>query len=49
VPGRLPRGQAFAEFLNKYAPQAGPVTLHPEESAVRAATSGGGHAMEGKE
>jgi formate dehydrogenase major subunit len=49
VPGRLPRGKAFDEFLNKYAPQAGPVTLHPEESAVRAATSGGGHAMEGKE
>jgi formate dehydrogenase major subunit len=49
VPGRLPRGKAFAEFLNKYAPQAGPVTLHPEEPAVSAATSGGGLAMEGKE
>src|SRR5262249_7776578 len=24
VPGRLPRGRAFAEFLNKYAPQTGP-------------------------
>ncbi len=35
VPGRLPRGKAFDEFLNKYAPQAGPVTLHPEEPAVR--------------
>ena len=30
VPGRLPRRRAFAEFLNKYAPQAGPVILHPE-------------------
>jgi formate dehydrogenase major subunit len=49
VPGRLPRGKAFAEFLNKYAPQSGPVTLHPEESSVRAAASGGGHATEGKE
>ena len=31
VPGRLPRGPAFAEFLNKYAPQTGPTILHPEE------------------
>jgi formate dehydrogenase major subunit len=49
VPGRLPRGKAFAEFLNKYAPQGGPVTLHPEEPAVSATTSGGGLATEGKE
>jgi formate dehydrogenase major subunit len=49
VPGRLPRGPAFAEFLNKYAPQAGPVILHPEETSVRGGKSGGGHAMEGKE
>jgi formate dehydrogenase major subunit len=49
VPGRLPHGKAFAEFLNKYAPQAGSVILHPEESSVRAAASGGGHATEGKE
>jgi formate dehydrogenase major subunit len=49
VPGRLPRGKAFAEFLNKYAPQGGPVTLHPEEPPVSATTSGGGHATEGNE
>ena len=49
VPGRLPRGKAFAEFLNKYAPQGGPVTLHPEEPRVSATTSGGGLATEGKE
>jgi formate dehydrogenase major subunit len=49
VPGRLPRGPAFAEFLNKYAPQAGPVILHPEETSVRGDKSGGGHATEGKE
>jgi formate dehydrogenase major subunit len=49
VPGRLPHGRAFAEFLNKYAPQAGPITLHPEEPPVGADTSGGGHATEGKE
>ena len=49
VPGRLPRGAAFTEFLNKYAPQAGPVILHPEERSFRGGKSGGGHAMEGKE
>src|SRR5258708_940482 len=49
VPGRLPHGPAFAEFLNKYAPQAGPTILHPEEPVVSAATSGGGHATERKE
>jgi len=48
VLGRLPRGPAFAEFLNKYAPQAGPTILHPEEAAG-AQSSGGGHATEGKE
>jgi formate dehydrogenase major subunit len=49
VPGRLPRGPAFAEFLNKYAPQSGPMILHPEERSFRGGKSGGGHAMEGKE
>jgi len=49
VPGRLPRGPAFAEFLNKYAPQGGPTILHPEERSFRKGQSGGGHAMEGKE
>jgi len=49
LPGRLPRGPAFAEFLNKYAPQSGPTILHPEERSFRKGVSGGGHAMEGKE
>jgi len=49
VPGRLPRGPAFTEFLNKYAPQAGPVILHPEEQSFRRGKSGGGLAMEGKQ
>jgi formate dehydrogenase major subunit len=49
VPGRLPRGRAFAEFLNKYAPQTGPPVLHPEEPQRGVATRGGGLAMEGKE
>ena len=49
VPGRLPRGRAFAEFLNKYAPQTGPPILHPEEPQRGARSRGGGLAMEGKE
>jgi formate dehydrogenase major subunit len=49
VPCRLPRGRAFAEFLNKYAPQDGPMILHPEEPPPHVSKSGGGHAMEGKE
>jgi len=49
VPGRLPRGLAFAEFLNKYAPQTGPPVLHPEEPQRRVTARGGGLAMEGKE
>jgi hypothetical protein len=49
VPGRLPRGRAFAEFLNKYAPQTGPPVLHPEEPQRGVTMRGGGLAMEGKE
>jgi len=47
VPGRLPRGRAFAEFLNKYAAQDGMTNLHPEEPPVGVGRSGG-HAIEGK-
>jgi formate dehydrogenase major subunit len=50
VLGRLPHGRAFAEFLNKYAPQTDSPVLHPEEPARHWTTSGGGgHAIEGKE
>jgi hypothetical protein len=49
VPGRLPRGRAFPEFLKKHAPQTGPPVLHPEEPQRGVATRGGGLAMEGKE
>jgi len=49
VPGRLPRGRAFAEFLNKYAPQTGPPILHPEEPPRGAGAAGSALAMEGKE
>jgi formate dehydrogenase major subunit len=49
VPGRLPRGPEFVEFLNKYALQTGPMNLHPEEPLVSGAKIGSGLAMEGKE
>jgi len=45
----LPGGRAFADFLNKYAPQTGPPVLHPEEPRRSVTTRGGGLAMEGKE
>ncbi len=31
VPGRLPRGPAFEEWIKKYVPQGGPANLHPEQ------------------
>ena len=49
VPGRLPRGRAYAEFLNRYAPQTGPPVIHPEEPQRDVSSRGGGLAMEGKE
>src|SRR5207244_11483759 len=48
VPGRLPRGPAFAEFLNKYAPQAGSMILRPKEPHG-AQSSGAGPATRGKQ
>jgi formate dehydrogenase major subunit len=49
VPGRLPRGSAFMDFLNNYASEAGPTNLHPEEPPIGVGKSGGGHASEGKQ
>jgi hypothetical protein len=49
VPGRLPEGAGFIEFLNKYASQTGSMVLHPEEPPAGKGQSGGGHAQEGKE
>jgi formate dehydrogenase major subunit len=49
VPGRLPRGPAFAEFLKKHAQQDGASKVHPEEPPPGGSKSGGGHAHEGKE
>jgi formate dehydrogenase major subunit len=31
VPGRLPRGPAFEEWLERYVPKGGPANLHPEQ------------------
>jgi formate dehydrogenase major subunit len=50
VPGRLPRGPAFEEWIKKYAPPGGPPNLHPEQPPPGApcARAGGGHGLEGK-
>jgi formate dehydrogenase major subunit len=37
VPGRLPRGPAFEEWIKKYVPQGGPPNLHPEQPLPGAA------------
>jgi len=47
MPGRLPRGRAFAEFLNEYAPQSGLTDLHPEQPA-KGGEKMHSHAQEGK-
>src|SRR5258708_37236770 len=31
IPGRLPRGPAFKEWIKKYVPTDGPPNLHPEQ------------------
>jgi formate dehydrogenase major subunit len=50
VPGRLPRGPAFENWLDKYVPRGGPPNLHPEQPPPGApcARAGGGHGLEGK-
>ena len=50
VPGRLPRGAAFGEWIKKYVPQDGPLNLHPEQTppSSDAGPEGGGHGQEGK-
>jgi formate dehydrogenase major subunit len=49
VPGRLPRGRAFKDWLNKYVPQGGPSNLHPEQppqGAPHGGKLGTGHSHE---
>jgi formate dehydrogenase major subunit len=50
VPGRLPRGPAFEEWIKKYVPQGGPPNLHPEQPPPGApkGPDNGGHGHEGK-
>ena len=51
VPGRLPRGPAYLDWLAKYAPQTGPVNLHPEQPPPGAPEGGkptAGHGQHGK-
>jgi formate dehydrogenase major subunit len=50
VPGRLPRGPAFDDWLDQYVPKGGPANLHPEQPPAGApcARAGGGHGLEGK-
>ena len=49
VPGRLPRGPAFEDWLDKYVPRGGPPNLHPEQPPPGASPDGkeaGGHSHE---
>jgi formate dehydrogenase major subunit len=50
VPGRLPRGPAFEEWIKKYVPQGGPPNLHPEQPPPGASPGpeAGGHGQHGK-
>jgi formate dehydrogenase major subunit len=50
VPGRLPRGPAFEEWIKKYVPVGGPPNLHPEQPPPGASRGpeAGGHGEHGK-
>jgi formate dehydrogenase major subunit len=51
VPGRLPRGREFLEWLERYAPQNGAPNIHPEQpppGAAQGGKLGGGHGQHGK-
>jgi formate dehydrogenase major subunit len=50
VPGRLPRGPAFEEWIKKYVPQGGPPNLHPEQPPPGASPGpeAGGHGLHGE-
>src|SRR5947207_8990329 len=50
VPGRLPRGPGFEEWIKKYIPQDGPPNLHPEQPppAASPGPDAGGHGEHGK-
>jgi formate dehydrogenase major subunit len=50
VPGRLPRGPAFEEWIKKYVPTDGPPNLHPEQPPPGASPGpeAGGHGQRGR-
>lgn len=52
VPGRLPRGPAFVQWLKNYVPEGGPPNLHPEQPAPSLSSSGkelqSGHGLDGR-
>jgi formate dehydrogenase major subunit len=50
VPGRLPRGPAFEEWIKKYVPVGGPPNLHPEQPPPSASPgpAAGGQGQHGK-
>ena len=51
VPGRLPRGAAYLDWIERYAPQSGePPNLHPEQPPLGApgGPAAGGHGQEGQ-
>jgi len=50
VPGRLPRGPAFEDWIKKYVPEGGPPNLHPEQPPPGASPGpeAGGHGLHGK-
>ncbi len=41
VPGKLPRGPAFEEWIKNYVPEGGPPNLHPEQPPPGAGASSG--------
>jgi len=50
VPGKVPRGPAFEDWIKKYVPQGGPPNLHPEQPPPGASKGpeAGGHGQHGK-
>ena len=51
VPGKLPTGRAYLDFLNQHASQSGPPNLHPEQPPPGAPEGGkhtAGHGQHGK-
>jgi formate dehydrogenase major subunit len=50
VPGRLPRGPAFEEWINRYVPRGGSPILHPEQppAGPSRGAEAGGHGRHGR-